>query len=41
MTRTPKTRRWIHRSHRHHWMADTRDQDFSAGRLMAGYGKQS
>ena len=41
MTRTPKINRWIHRTHRHHWLADTRDQDFSAGRLMAGYGKRS
>ena len=41
MTRTPKTRRWIHRTHRHHWLADTRDQAFSTGRLMSGYGKQS
>lgn len=40
-TRTASTHRWIHRTRRHRWLADTRDQDFSAGRLMAGYGKQS
>jgi hypothetical protein len=38
MTRTPRTHRWTHRwIHRHHWLADTRDQDYSAGRLMRGY----
>jgi hypothetical protein len=38
MSGSPKTRtRWIRRPHRHHWLADTRDQDFSAGRLMRGY----
>ena len=39
MTRNPKTTRWLRRPHRHHWLADTRDQDFSAGRLIRGYGK--
>jgi hypothetical protein len=38
-SRTPKTSRWIHRPRRHHWLADTRDQDFSTGRLIRGYGK--
>jgi hypothetical protein len=40
-TSTSRTTRWIHRPRRHHWLADTRDQDYSAGRLMSGYGKQS
>jgi hypothetical protein len=43
MTRTPKTAsrtsRWIHGPHRHHWLADTRDQEFSTGRLIRGYGR--
>jgi hypothetical protein len=39
MTRTPKTRRWIHRPRRQHWLADTRDPEFSAGRLIGGYGR--
>ena len=39
MTRTPKTARWIRRPHRHHWLADTRDQAYSAGQLMRGYGR--
>jgi len=41
MTRTPRTHRWIHRTHRHRWLADTRDQDYSTGRLMAGYGHRA
>ena len=41
MTRTPRITRWIHRTHRHRWLADTRDQDYSAGRLMGGYGERS
>jgi hypothetical protein len=39
-TQTPRTHRWIHRTHRHRWLADTRDEDFSAGRLMRGYPRQ-
>jgi hypothetical protein len=41
MTRTPRINRWIHRTHRRRWLADTRDQDYSAGRLMSGYGNRS
>jgi hypothetical protein len=41
MTRTPRTHRWIHRTHRHRWLADTRDEDYSAGRLMRGYGNRA
>ena len=41
MTRTPRINRWIHRPRRHRWLADTRDQDYSAGRLMRGYGSRS
>ncbi|HEV7187977.1 MAG TPA: hypothetical protein VGN28_08785 [Blastococcus sp.] len=41
MTRTPRTARWIRRPHRHLWVADTRDPEFSAGRLMGGYGRRS
>jgi hypothetical protein len=36
MTRTPRISRWIHRPHRHHWLADTRDVDYSTAPLMAG-----
>ena len=35
MARTPAPlTRWIRRPHRHSWLADTRDTDYSAGRLM-------
>jgi len=34
MSRTPTAlARWIRRPHRHSWLADTRDPDYSAGRL--------
>jgi hypothetical protein len=26
--------RWIARPNRHHWLPDTRDPEYSAGRLM-------
>ena len=36
MNRTPTTlTRWIRRPHRHHWLADTRDPAYSAGRLIS------
>ena len=41
-TRASKTGRWIHRPRRHHWLADTRDTDYSTARLMmGGYGSRS
>ena len=41
-TRTTNTGRWIHRPRRHHWLADTRDTDYSTARLMmGGYGSRS
>jgi hypothetical protein len=39
MTRTP--RRAFRRLHRHTWLADTRNPDYSTGRLMSGYGPRS
>jgi hypothetical protein len=39
MTRTPRsTRHWLRRPHRHAWLADTRNTDYSTARLMIGYG---
>jgi hypothetical protein len=32
-TPTPLTR-WLRRPHRHAWLADSRDTDYSAGRLI-------
>jgi hypothetical protein len=41
-TRASKTGRWIHRPRRHHWLADTRDTDYSTARLMTGgYGSRT
>jgi hypothetical protein len=42
MSRTPRTlSRWIHRPHRHTWLPDTRDPEYSAGRLLGGYPDRS
>ena len=42
MTRTSRpASRWLHRQHRHAWLADTRNPEYSTGRLMSGYGPRS
>jgi hypothetical protein len=42
MTRSPRLfRHWHRRPHRHTWLADTRDPDYSTARLMSGYAHQS
>jgi len=33
--RSATVHRWIRRAHRHTWLPDTRDPDFSAGRLLS------
>jgi hypothetical protein len=34
-SRTALTR-WTHRPHRHSWLADTRDPEWSVGRIVNG-----
>jgi hypothetical protein len=36
MSRTTALSRWVHRPHRRSWLADTRDPEYSTGRILNG-----